>query len=231
MARTPPAFQFYVKDWLSSTKGLTAEAKGAYIDMLAYAWDNGPLPNNRQVLARIAGLSFPQFAGVWKVLSKKWARRGNFLVNNRMEKQRRALKKFSRQQAARGRLGGFPQHLHSSDRYSAATAGEKPESSSAVCSLQSAVQDLKDHTEAPQHLPVENSPPEHALRADAFLEQPVVRRHLLRAAHAELELDRPDSDVAEAVKQAAAQLRCPYDAQLVGAIIRAARGQRTRLSR
>ncbi len=33
-----PAFQFYIGDWLKDTRGLSLEAKGAWIDLLAFMW-------------------------------------------------------------------------------------------------------------------------------------------------------------------------------------------------
>lgn len=56
----PPAFQFYVKDWLTSRAILlmTPELEGAYIRLLAYCWDsdNCSLPNDNIELAKLSRL-------------------------------------------------------------------------------------------------------------------------------------------------------------------------------
>jgi len=70
---------------------------------------------------------------------------------------------------------------------------------------------------------------DHAL-SRALLRTKPARRHLLRAAFAELDIhpDATDGDVAEAVKDAAAQLPCTYDAGIVTGIVRAVRAHRAR---
>ena len=95
--------QFYVKDWLSSTLGMSAESKGAYIDMLAWSWDNGPLPNDETSRARIAGLSIKRFRKVWPQLQLKWSLSGSVLVNARLESQRASLRAYRDKQAEKGR--------------------------------------------------------------------------------------------------------------------------------
>ena len=47
MAAEPsPAFLFYVKDWLGDAKvrAMSNEARGVYIDLLCYCWQDGALP-------------------------------------------------------------------------------------------------------------------------------------------------------------------------------------------
>ena len=66
----PPAFPFYVKDWLAGTRRLTFTQKGAYIDLLAWSWDNGPLPFRVAQLAHILGTTPTQLREVWAVLSR-----------------------------------------------------------------------------------------------------------------------------------------------------------------
>lgn len=62
----------------------------------------------------------------------------------------------------------------------------------------------------------------------ALLSTRVARRHLLKSAHAVLDLtpDAADSELSDAVKDAAGQLHCAYDSTIVSAIVRAARAQR-----
>jgi len=60
MANKPPAFQFYVKDWLSSESVvvMTAEQRGWYIQLLCHAWNGEPiatLPADDCKLKALAG--------------------------------------------------------------------------------------------------------------------------------------------------------------------------------
>jgi uncharacterized protein YdaU (DUF1376 family) len=55
-----PAFQFYPKDWLSSSKisQMTPEEEGAYVRLLCYCWDSEDcsLPDDDKVLASLSRL-------------------------------------------------------------------------------------------------------------------------------------------------------------------------------
>ena len=48
---------FFTQDWLSDlhVRAMSAEARGAYIDLIALAWQDGPLPGDVATLARITG--------------------------------------------------------------------------------------------------------------------------------------------------------------------------------
>ena len=50
----PPAFQFYVQDFLTGTMHLSAEEIGAYMLLLCHQWDKGALPASDRELLRIA---------------------------------------------------------------------------------------------------------------------------------------------------------------------------------
>jgi uncharacterized protein YdaU (DUF1376 family) len=63
-AYAPPAFQLYAREWLTDTTLLSAEEKGALIDLRAHAWlaaSRGELPcslpNDDVKLARLSGLN------------------------------------------------------------------------------------------------------------------------------------------------------------------------------
>lgn len=103
MALTSPAFQFYVKEWMSSTRVMSPEAKGVYMDFLAWSWDNGPLPTHEADLARLAGVSSRRFATIWLALKSKWTKSADGYVNRRLEEQREALAAYRKQQAEKGR--------------------------------------------------------------------------------------------------------------------------------
>jgi len=65
MKSNTPAFQFYPQDFLVGTAMLSAEETGAYIRLLCYQWTNDGLPNDKAILARIAGCDGNAVGSVW----------------------------------------------------------------------------------------------------------------------------------------------------------------------
>jgi uncharacterized protein YdaU (DUF1376 family) len=55
--KSPPAFQFYPADWLSSQRVqmLTLEEEGAYIRLVASCWQHGSIPADPEKCARLIG--------------------------------------------------------------------------------------------------------------------------------------------------------------------------------
>jgi uncharacterized protein YdaU (DUF1376 family) len=94
----PPAMQFYVRDWLTSTVGLPLEAKGLHIDFLCIAWD-GPLPDDAKWRQRVAGVSAAKAAALWAILRPRWHRTRKGWINPRQERQRRDLAAFKARQS------------------------------------------------------------------------------------------------------------------------------------
>jgi uncharacterized protein YdaU (DUF1376 family) len=109
----PPAFQFFVKDWTASPtrQMMSLAAQGAYINLLAIAWDSDPIatiPNQPDKLWKLAG-AMPED---WKLMQDEVLE--NFepfdedstrLVNKRLRRQWLELKEFSDMAAARGNKG------------------------------------------------------------------------------------------------------------------------------
>ena len=83
-----PRFDFYSRDWIVGTEGLSLEASGAYIQLLARMYDEArPLPFDLPFLARRIGVH-------WRSLKKAIAEliergkiiiRNGFLTNDRFE--------------------------------------------------------------------------------------------------------------------------------------------------
>lgn len=94
----PPAFQFYARDWLSSTLGMPWEVAGVYIHLLAWSWDNGPLPKSSTWRRRVIG---PDAGRLWNVVKKRWKKTKDGWINERLELQRRGQMTF----ALRGEKG------------------------------------------------------------------------------------------------------------------------------
>ncbi len=86
-----PAFQFYAKDWLSSSTIalMPPEYEGAYIRLLAYCWDSGDcsLPDDDELLSRLSRLFEGWFKGGSTVVRKCFIphpNRAGFLTNKRL---------------------------------------------------------------------------------------------------------------------------------------------------
>ena len=91
MKNKPPAFQFYVNDWLSSPEIMlmTAAEEGAYIRLLAISWAKGGLPDDDEQLAVLSRLGEGWFKGSSTKIRQCFVKRGKKLVNKRLEKERK----------------------------------------------------------------------------------------------------------------------------------------------
>ena len=89
-----PAFLFYPNDWLGGTMGMTAEQKGAYIDLLVFQFNHlGHFTESeaKQVLSIC-------FASVWQVVKNKFKTEGEnneFLYNERLREEIEKRQSFS----------------------------------------------------------------------------------------------------------------------------------------
>lgn len=87
-----PAFQFYPKEFLSSSKVLRMSNTevGVYIKLLSLCWLDGSLPNDVAKMAPMVGVPAKQFARMWpNVLQECFVVKGERLINMRLEKERR----------------------------------------------------------------------------------------------------------------------------------------------
>lgn len=88
-----PAFQFYPNDWLSSTNIMlmTPAEEGAYIRLLAISWNNDDcsLPNDDEQLAVLSRLGEGWFNGSSTKIRKCFKAKGNRLVNERLQAERK----------------------------------------------------------------------------------------------------------------------------------------------
>ena len=109
MANKPPAFQFYVKDWLSSESVvvMTAEQRGWYIQLLCHAWNSEPiatLPADDRKLKALAGAGDGWATDKQAVLDC-FEVEGDRLVNRRLEAQHQELQEFHNSKSEAGRKG------------------------------------------------------------------------------------------------------------------------------
>lgn len=102
MATNGPAFQFYARDFIVGTLGMTPAEVGLYIRALAVSWDAGPLPADEAVLARMLMVPLPEFRKLWRVVGAKFEATEYGFVNRRLEHERGQQAAFREQQKAKG---------------------------------------------------------------------------------------------------------------------------------
>ena len=143
MANKPPAFQFYVKDWLSSSTvhSMSLAARGAYIDLLAFAWQSqtfATLPNDPAQLRRLVGADSAEWADIWPQISGCFEVEDGHLVNRRLQDEARKREEFIKKQQANGARGGRPSKIPGlSSGFPQSEANNEARESSAVLSIQS----------------------------------------------------------------------------------------------
>lgn len=101
----PPAFQFYAKEWLSSTAEMSLAAQGAYMRLLAWSWDNGPLATDEARRARLVGLTVPKFKRLWSEFSLKWDHTPAGFTNKKLEAKRAELHAYRNRRREAGKAG------------------------------------------------------------------------------------------------------------------------------
>ena len=138
-----PAFQFYPKDFLSSSKvqQMSLAEIGAYLKLLCHNWLDGSLLDDVAVLARIVGMKQAQFAKMWAgPLHECFETRNGRLVNQRLEKERKAQADFRKKQKDKADTRWHNQR--NTDNGNAVALPERHEHGnalrSAICNLQSA---------------------------------------------------------------------------------------------
>ncbi len=97
-----PAFQFYPKEFLSSSKviAMTPAERGAYITLLSMQWLDGSLPTDLSVLARLVGLPTATFKRLWPAnLARCFEEREGRLLNARLEDERKKQAAFRHRQS------------------------------------------------------------------------------------------------------------------------------------
>lgn len=100
-----PAFQFYPGDWLLKTKGMSAAARGCYIDMLATSWAIGPIKDTPRDLVAAMSLSpfDPSFEAVWGEIKPKWDLGPNGWTNEKLEAVRAEQEAYRQRQSDKGK--------------------------------------------------------------------------------------------------------------------------------
>lgn len=99
-----PTLQLYVRDWIISTRAMTPEARGIYMDLLCIGWDQEGVPSDPRILAGMVGLSPQRFKRIWAEIQSKWIQaEDGKLRNPRQERQRAELEELREKKRAAGR--------------------------------------------------------------------------------------------------------------------------------
>jgi uncharacterized protein YdaU (DUF1376 family) len=121
MSERAPAFSFYAKDFLLGTVTLSLAAKGAYITLLAYQWDNGSVPKDAEARQRILGCTKREAETLWESLGSKFEPGPDGqLRNGRLEMERAKQAERRATLTANGQKGGRPKNQNGTNRLSVA---------------------------------------------------------------------------------------------------------------
>lgn len=99
----PPAFQFYVSDFLTGTAHFRPEEVGSYIRLLCFQWEHGGI--DEQDMDIVGGLAQEKLSRVKKKFEKG---EDGLLRNKRLEETRERQRLFSIKQGLNGKKGGRP---------------------------------------------------------------------------------------------------------------------------
>jgi hypothetical protein len=93
----PPAFQFYVKDWLASARvrGMSWAGRGLYIELLALCWDGDGLPLEPEAIRQLAHVEKRDWQRLWPQIASAFPVRKTRRMNPKLAKIRREFKKMS----------------------------------------------------------------------------------------------------------------------------------------
>lgn len=90
-----------IGDWLKGTRGMRAEVRGVYINLLLFQWDNGYIPDNMDELFLID----PEVGKVWDKLKDKFPPAGPGKLQNKKNEE---VREFWKKQGKNGSKGGRP---------------------------------------------------------------------------------------------------------------------------
>jgi hypothetical protein len=122
----PPAFQFHIHDYRGSrsVQRMTYAQRGMYVEMLCEQWDKGSIPDCPRACADILGGTIEEWEANWPALRRNFVDRRNRpraphenpiptdhnaarqIINLRLEKYRRSLRKWRGVLSDAGKKGG-----------------------------------------------------------------------------------------------------------------------------
>lgn len=101
--KTSQSFPFYPSDFLLGTVLMTDAQVGAYMRLLCYQWQEGSLPKDENLLARLAATNLET---IQAILVKFKEGGDGKLRNKRMEDVRKSLISYRKSRSENGKLGG-----------------------------------------------------------------------------------------------------------------------------
>lgn len=134
-----PAFSFYTADWNGSVRVrlMSLEQRGAFITLLAAAWDEVGLADDEAYIASLLGMkaSSPRFKKLWGAIRPAFFLEDGRWYNRRQEVERARQAEFSAKQAGRakgrwgdrGDAGGKPRHTRGNPNGRNAIRGMPPD--------------------------------------------------------------------------------------------------------
>lgn len=97
-----PAFQFYPRDFLSSSKveRMSMTERGIYITLLSRCWLDGGLPTDLRELSKFARMKPTQFERLWTngPLAQCFYQKGDQLQHERLDKERKIQAEYRKRQ-------------------------------------------------------------------------------------------------------------------------------------
>ncbi len=96
-----------MSDYLTSerTRAMSNDARGVYVDMLAFSWKEVGLPAKLSVLSRVIGQPESTLRKLWPQIKGAWQKDGNRIYNPRQEEQRAEARAHFKAQSERGKKG------------------------------------------------------------------------------------------------------------------------------
>ena len=115
MSGKSPAFQFYVKDYLTDVvvREMSFEHRGVYVDILCHLWNaGGSLPSDLNRLATIIGMKPKRMQKVWPMLERCFEVDGELIRNPRINAEILKQEAFRLKQKLNGLKGGKPKRIN-----------------------------------------------------------------------------------------------------------------------
>lgn len=106
MSKKDIAFLFYPNDWLGGTQGFTFEQKGAYMELLLFQFNNGPMS-----IEDIKDVLGPYFEKLWeRKLKGKFLFQDDKYFNRRIAEAKSKREKYSESRRNNFNGGNKPKH-------------------------------------------------------------------------------------------------------------------------
>jgi len=83
-----PAVLFFINDWLTATKGMKADAKGWYLNLILFQFSMGDLPNDIEELANLCDVRISEYEKFKQVFEQVLKQKFKLNDKNRLENGR-----------------------------------------------------------------------------------------------------------------------------------------------